>query len=436
MKDNILIVGEGGREEALAIKLRESPDVGPIYHCSADLTHAEIMNLARAHDARLTVVGPEGPLVNGIVDDWCAAGMDRQGHLIFGPTKAAAQLEGSKVVAKEFMVRHNIPTAPYEVFDDYKTALEYVMNRKAPLVVKLDGLASGKGSFVCYGLGAALDCVYAALGEKRFGAAGERIIVEDFMQGEEASILALVDGADILPLVPSQDHKPAFETEEDRARWLAAGGDSAYRDKRAGPNTGGMGAYAPAPIVTPQVMARVMRKILVPTVHGMAEEKMPFKGCLYAGLMIEKNEPRVVEFNVRFGDPEAQVVLPLLGHDLYHLLLACVQDQLQNYTIKKKKGAACCVVMASGGYPGSYETGKLITGLDVVRDMDHVRAIHAATKHPGVGRVLTNGGRVLDVVGLGEDIAQAVERAYRGVEQIHWEREYHRTDIGQRALRD
>lgn len=434
----VLVIGSGGREHALVWKLRQSKDVEAVYCAPGNAGTAleginvpikesdfrapadffrSIAGFVRKEDIYLTVVGPEDPLVNGIVNHFYENNLVQEGHFIFGPHKEAAELEGSKASAKEFMERHKIPTAEFKIFEDYDKAYAYIKNHGDPVVIKASGLAAGKGSFVCLSLDDAVEALDRIMNKKEFGEAGKKIVVEDFMDGEEASILTLTDGKTILPLISSQDHKRIYD------------GD-------AGPNTGGMGAYAPAPIVTEEVMKKVHDKILAPTIKGMAKEGSPFIGCLYAGLMIKNNEPKVVEFNIRFGDPEAQPVLSLLENDLYVLLDACIKGKLHEHEIKNKEGAACCVVMASGGYPGKYEKGKPIIGLGFMAcKAPNVYAFHAGTMLDKNNITVTNGGRVLGITGIGNNIEEAVDFAYNGVKWIHWENEYHRKDIGAKALK-
>jgi len=448
IKNKVLVVGSGGREHALSWKLRQSEHVKELYCAPGNGgTCIDAKNVAIEVDdfegikdfviknkIKLTVVGPEVPLVNGIVDSFYDEGLVKKGHLIFGPIRKAAKLEGSKASAKLFMKKYGIPTADFEIFDNFDDANKYIKKKEFPLVVKASGLAAGKGSIVCKTLEQAVNALDRIMIKKEFKDSGKEVVIEEFMEGEEASILALTDGKIILPLVSSQDHKPIFETQKDRERWLKTGGDNKYKNYEIGPNTGGMGAYAPAPIVTDKVMKKVCKKILEPTITHMAEEGNKFVGCLYAGLMIKDNEPRVLEFNVRFGDPEAQPVLSLLKNDLYELLMACIKGNLNDYEIKNKKGAACCVVMASGGYPGEYEKGKEISGLDAIKNMPNVYVFHAGTKIEN-GKTLTNGGRVLGVTGTGNSIKEARKTTYSIVDKISFGNEHHRTDIGAKALK-
>ncbi|WP_462331550.1 phosphoribosylamine--glycine ligase [Schwartzia sp. (in: firmicutes)] len=419
----IAVIGGGGREHALAWKLSQSkhteklyalpgnPGMADIAECVAGIDIEDndaIVKFAKDKGIDLVVIGPEVPLTNGVVDALTEAGIKA-----FGPTGKAAELEGSKVYAKLVMKRYGIPTARYEVFGDAGRARVYVRQMRQPFAIKADGLAAGKGVILTKDADEAVAAIDTIMTDKAFGEAGSRVVIEEFMQGEEASVLAFTDGKTIIPMVPSQDHKAVYD------------GDK-------GPNTGGMGTYAPAPVITPEVMERVKKEILEPMVEAMNKEGRPYKGCLYAGLMITDKGPKVVEFNARFGDPETQVVLPLLKSDLVEVMLACIDGTLDKTPIEWSDGAAVCVVMASGGYPGSYEKGKEITGLDAAKaDGDIV--FHAGTKLAD-GKIVTNGGRVLGVVGQAENIKAAVDKAYEGVKKISFEKEYHRTDIAHRAL--
>ena len=417
---NVLVIGSGGREHALAWKLKQSKHVDKIYCAPGNAGIAQIARIvdikpediksladfAEKNKINLTVVGPEAPLVAGIVDEF-----EKRNLKIFGPSKMAAQLEGSKVFAKQFMKENRIPTANFKIFDNAEEAKDYINNSSMPIVVKADGLAAGKGVMVCKNAQEAIDAVDRIMVEKKFGESGNKIIIEDFLKGEEASILAVTDGKNFVTLLPSQDHKQILD--EDR-----------------GPNTGGIGAYAPVPIIDNELNERIEKEIIKPTIHGML--KNPFKGCLYVGLMINENGPEVLEYNCRFGDPEAQPVLSLLETDFYEILDASVNSSIDSIEIKNKDGAACCVVMVSRGYPGNYEKGKVIYGLESVPK--NVVVFHAGTAIKD-GKIVTNGGRVLGVTGIGNDISAAIKVAYDGVNCIKWENEYHRTDIGKKALR-
>jgi len=419
----LLVVGGGGREHALVWKLRQSPLVEQIFCAPGNAGIAglaecvpigaedipALRTFAQGQGIDLTVVGPEAPLVAGIVDAF-----QEKGLKIFGPTAQAAQLEGSKAFAKDFMHRHGIPTASYEIFTDFDRAKAYVETLSPPLVVKADGLAAGKGSIVCHTREQALRALEDMLVRQVFKSAGQKVVVEEFLEGEEASVLALSDGERVLPFVPAQDHKPVYD------------GDR-------GPNTGGMGAYAPAPVVTPEVLAEVQSKILEPAVQGMAEEGIPYQGVLYAGLMITPSGPKVLEFNCRFGDPETQAILPLMESDLMEALQAAMEGRLDPSLLRMTHRWAVCVVLASGGYPGSYEKGKEIFGLDQDFGED-VMIFHAGTRRIN-GRWITSGGRVLGVTALGDTLPESINRCYQAVERIHFEKVHFRRDIGQKGLR-
>ncbi|HIJ64424.1 MAG TPA: phosphoribosylamine--glycine ligase [Candidatus Hydrogenedentes bacterium] len=420
---NVLLVGSGGREHALAWKIAQSPLLDKLY-CApgnpgmaalaecADIAATEFHKLiafAKDRAVELTVVGPEDPLAKGIADCFAEAGL-----VVFGPKAAAAQLEASKAFAKQMMVRYGIPTGAYEEFTDADAAMAYVRAKGAPIVIKADGLAAGKGVTVAHDVDTALDAIRVAMLDKAFGDAGGKVVVEECLIGEEASILAFTDGATVLPMAPSQDHKPIFD------------GDR-------GPNTGGMGAYSPAPVVTPEMFEEVQRTILQPCVDGMAKEGKPYAGVLYAGLMITESGPQVIEFNCRFGDPETQVVLPRMKSDILPVMMACCNGTLDQVEIEWDDRACVTVVMASGGYPREYEKGKPITGIEAAEQDADVTVFHAGTRLDG-SALLTNGGRVLGVTALGPDIESTVEKAYAAVEKIHFECAHYRTDIGLKAL--
>jgi phosphoribosylamine---glycine ligase len=424
----VLLIGSGGREHALAWKLAQSSRVDEVIvapgnagtareaKCrNVDIAAGDIdalLALAGRENVGLTVVGPEGPLVAGIVDRFRAAG-----HRIFGPTAAAAQLEGSKAYAKDFLARHGIPTAHYAVFTELDAALTHLHTVGAPIVVKADGLAAGKGVIVAATLDEAEAAVSDMLAGNAFGAAGARVVIEEFLDGEEASFISMVDGETALPMATSQDHKRVGD------------GDT-------GPNTGGMGAYSPAPVVTPEVHARVMREIVEPTVRGMQADGTPFTGFLYAGLMIDgRGNAKVIEFNVRFGDPETQPVMLRLQSDLVGLLEAAIDVRLDQVNAEWDERPSLGVVMAAQGYPGTPRSGDVIRGLPTADDSDgDCKVFHAGTRLDGDGQVLTAGGRVLTVCALGNDIAAARQRAYAALAPIDWDGEFHRTDIGWRAL--
>ena len=416
---NILIIGSGGREHALCWKLADSIDDGYIYAIpgnpgmaeSPDISindNAAIVDFAKGAKIDLVVVGPEVPLMNGLVDDLTAAGIRA-----FGPTAAAAQIEGSKSFAKNLMKKYGIPTARYEVFTEAEPGRVYIRETGAPTVIKADGLAAGKGVVVAMTEQEALDAIDRIMEDGSFGAAGSSVVIEEFMEGEEASLLAFTDGKVIRPMISAQDHKRAFD------------GDK-------GPNTGGMGTYAPAPVMTPEMTARAVEEILKPTIAAMAKEGCPYRGCLYAGLMITSEGPKVVEFNARFGDPETQVVLPLLDGNLAEIMCACCEGRLADVPIAWKDGAAVCVVLAAGGYPGQYEKGHEIHGIADAEDAGAL-VFHAGTAERK-GKIVTNGGRVLGVVGRGADISSAVRAAYAAAEKISFEGMYYRKDIAHRAL--
>ncbi|HGU9772147.1 MAG: phosphoribosylamine--glycine ligase [Morganella morganii] len=421
---NILIIGNGGREHALAWKAAQSPLAANVYVAPGNAGTAQEPNLtnvdisatdidglvafARANNIGLTIVGPEAPLVMGVVDAFNAAGLT-----IFGPTKGAAQLEGSKAFTKDFLARHHIPTADYQNFTEIEPALAYLDKTGAPVVIKADGLAAGKGVIVAMTLKEAQDAVHDMLAGNAFGDAGHRIVIEEFLTGEEASFIVMVDGKNVVPMATSQDHKRVG-------------------DNDTGPNTGGMGAYSPAPVVTDTVHQRVMEKVIYPTVEGMAAEGHTYQGFLYAGLMIDEHgEPKVIEFNCRFGDPETQPIMMRLQSDLVELCLAGAQGKLAGKTSLWDPRPALGVVMAAGGYPGDYRKGDVISGLDVQEADCKVFQAGTALKE---GAVVTDGGRVLCVTALGEDIAQAQKQAYAALKHIHWDDAFCRSDIGYRAV--
>jgi phosphoribosylamine--glycine ligase len=423
---NVMIIGSGGREHALAWKCAQSTLVDQVLvvpgnagtagepgvkNVSLDITDfAALTNYAKANDVGLTIIGPEAPLVAGIVDHFQALGL-----ACFGPSKEAAQLEGSKAFTKDFLARHNIPTADYEIFTDADAAIAYVRQQGVPIVIKADGLAAGKGVIIAQTLDEAEITIRDMLSGNSFGDAGHRVVIEEFMQGEEASFIALVDGNHALPFATSQDHK-------------------ARDDGDKGPNTGGMGAYSPAPVVTPEIHDRVMKEVIMPTVRGMAEEGNTYVGFLYAGLMIDKDgAPRVVEYNCRFGDPEAQPIMLRLTSDIVTLCQAALAGTLDRTTIDFDPRASLGVVLAAGGYPGVYAKGKVIMGLDTDERVPSSKIFHAGTKTHG-NDVVTNGGRVLCAAALGNTVSEAQAKAYQVVKQIDWEDVYYRTDIGYRAV--
>ncbi len=421
----LLVVGGGGREHALAWCLARSPRVAEVLVAPGNAGTAHepkvrnaavaaediggLLRLAQAEGVDLTVIGPEAPLVAGIVDAFADAGLR-----CFGPRRATAGLEGSKVYAKDFLARHDIPTAAYRGFTDAGAACAWIREHGAPLVVKADGLAAGKGVTLAHSVAEAEAAVRAMLEEGAFGAAGRRVVVEEFLEGEEASFMCLVDGAHVLPLASSQDHKARDE------------GDT-------GPNTGGMGAYSPAPVITPALHERILREVIEPTVRGLAADGCPFTGFLYAGLMIGADgTPRVLEYNVRLGDPETQPILLRLRSDLVDLLEAALEGRLDRAHAEWDPRTALGVVLAAGGYPGAYRKGDAIEGLSQA-DAPDTKVFHAGTALRD-GRVVTNGGRVLCACALGATVAEAREHAYALAARIHWDGVYYRRDIGHRAL--
>ena len=421
---NVLLIGSGGREHAIAWKLAQSKDLTKLYiapgnpgtaQCGQNIPIAsvdadELLDFARQNDVGLVVVGPEDPLAAGLVDAFEAAGIKA-----FGPSAEAAQLEADKAFAKQLMRSSSVSTAEGRTFDRFSDAKAYIASRDEPVVVKAAGLAKGKGVFVCDDPADGILAAEKIMCDKVFGPAGDRIIVEDKLLGEEASILAFVDGRNIYLMESSQDHKPIGD------------GDT-------GPNTGGMGAYSPAPVVTEDMMNHITREILVPVVDGMNRNGTPYKGILYAGLMITGGGPRVLEFNVRFGDPETQPILARLKSDLLEVLLAVCNGTLDQITLEWDRRPAVCVVMASGGYPGDYEKGKKIVGLQEAQQLEDVIVFHAGTKDMD-GDIVTNGGRVLGVTALGQTIRDAKEKAYRAVDKIKFDGAYCRRDIADKAIK-
>jgi phosphoribosylamine--glycine ligase len=419
----VFVIGSGGREHALAVSFARSDRVENLFWtpgngATPDLAEnpgipsddiGKLAGFAAEEGIDLTVVGPEVPLVAGIADAFAERGLS-----LFGPTRSGALLEGSKEFAKEIMREQGIPTASYETFTDSSSALDYLKGASPPYVIKADGLAAGKGVTVAGSLEEAGEALQDLFERRVFGASGDRVIVEEYLSGEEATVLALCDGERVLPLLSSQDHKPVFD------------GDR-------GPNTGGMGAIAPAPVVTAEVMGRVTDRVLLPLVAGLRSRNIAYRGVVYAGLMISGGEPSVVEFNCRFGDPEAEALLPLLESDLTDAVEGCVRGDLRGCVLSWREGYACDVVLASGGYPGSYEKGRAIDGLDEAGRLPDVHVYHAGTKRDG-DRTVTAGGRVLNVVGLGRRLRDAVERSYDAVEKIRFEGAHCRRDIGHHGL--
>lgn len=421
----ILVIGSGGREHTLCWKIAQSDKVEQVYcapgnagtslvaeNVGINVTDvAKLAEFAKRNGVDMTVVGPEAPLVEGIVDEF-----EKQGLRIFGPSRAASFLEGSKIFTKNLLRKYRIPSAEYETFTNSAEAIAYIEQKGAPIVVKADGLAAGKGVIVAKTTAEANQAVKSILDDRIFGEAGDRVLVEECLVGEEASILAFTDGKTILPLVSSQDHKRVNDNDE-------------------GPNTGGMGAYSPAPVVTDKLMKEVYKKILVPTVEGMKKEGAPYKGILYCGLMITKKGPMVLEYNVRFGDPETQVILPRMKTDLVDLFDAVIDGKLRGKKIEWDPRACVSIVMASGGYPGKYEKGKEITGLDEAAKLKDTVVFHAGTKLDGeTEKVVTSGGRVLGVTALGEGIKGAIDAAYAATAKISFDGAHYRKDIGKKAL--
>lgn len=421
---NILVIGSGGREHALAWKAGQSPLVEKVFVSPGNggtalearienvvidvADFAGLADFAESNQVGLTIVGPEAPLVEGIVDYF-----NDRGLKIFGPSKGAAQLEGSKSFTKDFLARHHIPTAAYQTFSTLEPALAYVRNQGAPIVIKADGLAAGKGVIVATSLAEAEAAIDDMLAGNRFGDAGHRVVVEEFLEGEEASFIVIADGEHVLPMATSQDHKRIGD------------GDT-------GPNTGGMGAYSPAPVVTDTVRQRIMDEVILPTMRGMAEEGNAYTGFLYAGLMIDKKgAPKVIEYNCRFGDPETQPIMMRLQSDLVALCLSALQGQLNQIDAQWDTRRSVGVVMAAGGYPEGYEKGKVIKGLPA--ESDTVKVFHAGTLCEE-DQVLTSGGRVLCVTALGDTVTSAQKKAYQAVHGIHWENACYRKDIAYRAI--
>jgi phosphoribosylamine---glycine ligase len=420
----ILVIGSGAREHALCWTIAGSPLCDMLYCAPGNAGIAQdatcvpvaatdldaILEFATKNAIDFVVVGPEDPLVAGLVDRLDAAGIKS-----FGPNAAAAALEGSKSFTKELCERHAIPTAGFRRFTDLDPALGYVREQGAPIVIKADGLTAGKGVTVAMSLPEAEAALIAAMRDEAFGAAGSAVVIEEFMEGEEASFFALVDGENALPLVAAQDHKRVGD------------GD-------IGPNTGGMGAYSPAPVVDQAMADRIMAEIIMPTVRGMASEGRPFKGVLYAGLMITADGPKLIEYNARFGDPECQVLMARLKSDLLPALIACHDGQLSNFDLRWDDGAAICVVMATNGYPGAYDRGSAINGLDLAEQDEAITVFHAGTARDPAGQLTANGGRVLGVTARGLDIKRASDSAYQAIDRIDWPGGFCRRDIAWRAL--
>lgn len=419
----VLIIGGGGREHALAWKVKQNKEVSKMYvlpgnaglaqmaeSVSLKMTNIhDIISFTKDYHIDLTVVGPEVPLSLGVVDFFQAHGLN-----IFGPRLSAAKIEWSKSFAKCLMKDNHIPTADYEIFSDAGKAKEYIRSKRKASVIKADGLASGKGAIVCPEVEDALQAIELIMEKKAFGQAGQHIVIEEFLTGEEASFLAFTDGETILPLSSAQDHKAVFD------------GD-------LGPNTGGMGAYSPTPVITQEIHDKIMDKIMMPTIEGLARLGTPYQGVLYAGLMIENNEPKVLEFNARFGDPETQPLLMRLDTDLISIIKKIQEKKLHQVNINWLPEAATCVVLASEGYPGPFTKGKVIQGLEDLADTPGVMVFHSGTLQQGKS-IVTDGGRVLGVTALGKTITESISRAYDAVEKIYFEGMHYRKDIGWRAL--
>lgn len=422
---NVLVIGSGGREHALSWKVAQNPDVETVFvapgnagtaleaklqNVNIDVEDIEALVAFATNNAiDLTIVGPEAPLVLGVVDAFTAAGLR-----IFGPTQSAAQLEGSKAFTKDFLARHQIPTAAYANFTEIEPALAYVRQQGAPIVIKADGLAAGKGVIVAMTLQEAEDAINDMLAGNAFGDAGHRVVIEEFLDGEEASFIVMVDGKNVLPMATSQDHKRVG-------------------DNDTGPNTGGMGAYSPAPVVTQDIYKRIMEQVIFPTVHGMASEGNPYTGFLYAGLMIDdEGHPKVIEYNCRFGDPETQPIMMRMKSDMVELCQAAIDKKLDTVTSEWDPRAAIGIVLAAGGYPGRYHKGDCISGLPTI-DVEGEKVFHAGTATKE-GHVVTDGGRVLCATALGDSVSEAQQRAYALATQMSWDGMFFRNDIGYRAI--
>lgn len=416
----VLVIGSGGREHAIVWKLAQSKLVDKIYCAPGNAGISEIAECVEVENKDfsalldfvkyewidLTVVGPEEPLAKGIVDIF-----QKEGRKIIGPTKAGAQIESSKVFAKEFMKRHKIPTAGYKVFTSYTHAEEYIRLKGTPIVIKADGLAAGKGVFVCQSYEEAMDALKLIMKEKAFGSAGDRVVIEECLQGKEASYLVFTDGKTIVPMVTSKDHKRLLDNDE-------------------GPNTGGMGTFSPNPIISPELEHEILETVIKPTIKGLKQEGIVYKGILYAGLMIINNKPYVLEFNCRFGDPETQVILPRLDTDIMDIFMAIAEQKLNKVDVKWKNEASLCVILASEGYPGKYKKGIPIYGLEMFKGLKDTTVFHAGTKFDNEGKIVTNGGRVLGVTAMGKDIQEARQKAYSAIEFIKFEGMQYRKDIG------
>ncbi len=420
----VLVIGSGGREHAMCWKISQSPKLTKLYAAPGNAGIAEIAEIAdipakdqegllkfcKAKEIELVIVGPEAPLTEGIVDRF-----EKEGIKIFGPSKFAAQLEGSKVFSKEMMKKLSIPTGEFEVFNSAEKAMDYVAKKGVPIVVKVDGLAGGKGVVVAHSMPKAMEAVHRNMVKKVFGKAGERIVVEECLEGEEASVIAVTDGTTVRLLASSQDHKRIFD------------GDH-------GPNTGGMGAYSPAPVVTDEVEKELLEKVFLPIVNEFKALGHPFKGFLYAGVMMTRKGFKVLEFNVRLGDPETQAILPRLENDLLEVFLATVEGRLSEINLQWRDEDCVCVVIAAEGYPDEYETGKKISGISAAKEDKAIQVFHAGTKRQN-GELVTAGGRVLNVVGSGRGIFEALSKTYNAIEKIFFDKMYYRKDIGHKATK-
>ncbi|GBD98836.1 phosphoribosylamine--glycine ligase [bacterium BMS3Abin07] len=420
----VLVIGNGGREHAICWKLVQSRQVDQVFCCRGNAGISEVaecvdidmndfgslINFVKYEWIDMTIVGPEAPLSRGIVDAF-----EKEGRRIMGPVRAAARLESSKVFSKDFMRKFNIPTAGYKVFSSYNQAEDYVRMKGSPIVIKADGLAAGKGVIVAGTVDDAISGIRHIMKDRAFGDAGNRVVIEDCLFGEEVSYMVFTDGDTILPMVSSQDHKRIYDNDR-------------------GPNTGGMGAYSPAPVVTPEIEKQIMNTVMLPVINGMKKEGIKYKGILYAGLMIRDGNPYVLEFNCRLGDPETQPVLMRMDSDLMNIAFGITDGRLSETELKWKDEAAVCIVIASNGYPGKYDKGRIITGMEDLKKEKDVIVFHAGTSFNEEDKVITSGGRVLGVTALGKDLKEAKEKAYKSVNRIHFEGMHFRKDIADKAL--